>query len=283
MARISRVLSFQPRHPDAAVNSIPSRSEFLHRWFGWYVRRYQLAKHFHAVRLAKAGPVPSVPLHLPLMVVLNHASWWDPLVGWPLQDLFPGRSSFAPMDAAMLKKYGIFKQLGFYGVEQGTARGAVQFLRQSLQILEQPGTMLWITAQGEFVDPRKRPVELRRGIGHLVSRLAHAAVIPLALEYPFWTEKTPEALVHFGPLLETTGPSATPDDWTHRVSKALEAAQNDLAAAAMSRDPGRFTTLVGGTAGVGGMYDLGRRFLAMVRGKKFDPRHRSEAVVKTEE
>lgn len=262
---------------------LPQRSEFLIRWFGWYVQRYQLAKHFHAVRLSKAGPVPTVPLDLPLIVVLNHASWWDPLIGWPLLKFFPNRVSYAPMDAAMLKKYAIFQKLGCYGVEAGTSRGAVLFLKLSEAILKQPGAMIWLTAQGEFVDPRRRPVELRRGIGHLLHRLPRAGVLPLAIEYTFWTEKTPEALLHFGPLIETAGSTKSPDDWTATITTALESAQDDLATAGMSRDPSRFTTLVGGTAGVGGMYDLGRRFMAMVRGTKFNPAHQTEGTERTGE
>lgn len=261
------------RPPNAEAGLIPLRSAFLLRWFGWYVRRHQLGKSFHALRLDREGRPPNVPRDLPLVVVLNHASWWDPLAGWPLQDFFPGRTSYAPIEAAMLKKYAIFRKLGFYGVEPGTARGAVQFLRVSEAILRQPGSMIWLTAQGEFVDPRVRPVRLRPGIGHLLRRLPRLAVLPVAIEYVFWTEKTPEALFRFGSLIDSAGQTKTAEEWTAKVAEGLEAAQDGLAAAAMSRNPGRFDLILGGRAGVGGVYQTWGRLKAALTGRRYDPRH----------
>lgn len=252
---------------------VPSRSPTLYRWFDWYVRRYQLRKHFHAIRLDKNGLAPSVPTDLPLIIVANHGSWWDPLVGWPVQDFFPGRTSFAPIDADMLQKYRIFAKLGFYGVEQNTPRGAVQFLKTSEAILRHPGTSIWLTAQGEFVDVRKRPVVLRGGIGHLVHRLPQVAIVPFAIECTFWTEKTPEGLLHLGPLMILEGTTKRPDEWTDEIAVALEHAQDALAEAAMSRDPSRFDTLITGRACIGGVYDSWRRFTATMTGKRFDPTH----------
>ena len=57
------------------------------RGFTRYVRRY-LRRHFHAVRLVRAGR-PEAPAEGPLVIVLNHPSWWDPLVGAVLAGLFP--------------------------------------------------------------------------------------------------------------------------------------------------------------------------------------------------
>ena len=41
----------------------------------------------------------------------------------------------------------------------------------------------------------------------------------------------------------------------------------------MSRDPAKFTTLLAGKTGVGGVYDWWRRLKAWVRGRKFDASH----------
>ena len=101
--------------------SVPRRSDFLCRWFSWWVRGY-LEKHFHAVRLSR-GSRPNVSPDLPLIVALNHPSWWDPLMGVILAGLFPERTHFAPMDAQALARYSLFDKLGFYGVEQGTLAG----------------------------------------------------------------------------------------------------------------------------------------------------------------
>ena len=65
--------------------------------------------------------------------------------------------------------------------------------------------MLWITAEGSFTDARTRPVRLRPGLAHLARRVPGATIVPLALEYPFWDERTPEALCRFGTPMESGG------------------------------------------------------------------------------
>jgi 1-acyl-sn-glycerol-3-phosphate acyltransferase len=253
--------------PRVAANAaIPQRSEFLCRWFSWWVRGY-LAKHFHAVRLA-CGTQLSVPADAPLVIVLNHPSWWDPLIGVVLAGLFPERTHYAPMDARMLNRYRLFKKLGFYGVEQGS-RGAAAFLRTSVAILSQPGATVWITAQGRFADPRVRPPGLRSGVGHLVQRLPHGFMVPLALEYPFWEERLPEALARFGfPVPVGAGVGLSASESVERIEVGLAATQDALTADALWRDPAAFITLLRGKVGIGGIYDRWRRFAARLRGER---------------
>jgi 1-acyl-sn-glycerol-3-phosphate acyltransferase len=240
--------------------------------FTRYSKGY-LRRNFHAVRLARATR-PVDPGTGPLVVVLNHPSWWDPLVALVLAELFPQRAHFGPIDAAALGKYRFFEWLGFYGVEQGTRRGALAFLRTSLAVLARPGSALWITAQGRFTDPRDRPVKLREGVGHLVRRLEGGTVLPLALEYPFWEERYPEALARFGePIPIGHGGGCSVVEWMSRIEAGLTRAQDALAADARQRRAEAFETLVGGKAGVGGVYDLWRRLKALLTGRRFRAEH----------
>lgn len=257
--------------------SVPRRSDFLCRWFSWWVRGY-LEKHFHAVRLSR-GSRPNVSPDLPLIVALNHPSWWDPLMGVILAGLFPERTHFAPMDAQALARYSLFDKLGFYGVEQGTLRGAIAFLRTTASILAQPKSAVWITVQGQFTDTRVRPSRLRPGIGHIARRLSQGMVVPLALEYPFWEERLPEALARFGePILIERGQNLSAAEWVERIEANLAAAQDALLADALSRDPSAFETLVQGKVAIGGVYDGWRRFRASLRGERFQAEHASEGV-----
>ena len=59
-------------------SELPHRHLWLVRLFQWYARRY-VRKHFHAVRLSKFGQM--VPTsNEPLLIVLNHPAWWDPMI-----------------------------------------------------------------------------------------------------------------------------------------------------------------------------------------------------------
>ncbi len=258
----------------AAAAPLPRRSAWLFALFRRYTRRY-LRRHFHAVRVSRAGPAPDL-LPDPLVVVANHPSWWDPLVGLVLTEFMQeSRVHYGPIDVHGLTQYPFLERRGFFGVEVGTTRGSLAFLRQSQAILSRPESVLWITPQGEFVDPRERPVRLKQGIGHLACRLSAASIVPLALEYPFWNDRCPEALARFGePITITASRSATPRVWTSRIEQAMEKTQDQLAEEARRRDPAAFLTVVGGTSGVGGLYDSWRRLRSAIRGESFHPEHR---------
>jgi 1-acyl-sn-glycerol-3-phosphate acyltransferase len=234
--------------------------------FGRYCERY-LTQHFHAVRLSKSQRPDPVALHgKPLIVYCNHPSWWDPLICLQLAALlFPDRAHYGPIDAAGLNKYRFFEKLGFFGVEPGGARGARRFLAVSQEILARPDTALWIAAEGRFSDPRERPVRLRSGIGHLASRVRDAVLLPLAIEYPFWEERSPEALARFGEEIPTGDADLGAADWTPILEEGLESALDALAAEALARDIPRFETLLAGGAGRGGIHDVWRRLKARVR------------------
>jgi 1-acyl-sn-glycerol-3-phosphate acyltransferase len=269
------VMKVSRTRPAPDCNLVPTRSDFLVRGFRWWVRGY-LERHFHAVRLSR-GSRPNVSPERPLVIVLNHPSWWDPLIGIFLAGLFPERIHYAPMDAKALTRYKLFEKLGFYGVEPGTAHGGISFMRTTMAILSQPRSAVWITAQGRFTDPRVRPPELLPGVAHIARRLSQGAIVTLALEYPFWEERLPEALVRFGELMMIErGARLSASERVERIEENLAAVQDALMADALSRDPTKFESLLTGKVAIGGLYDRWRRILAWRSGERFQAEHGSE-------
>jgi hypothetical protein len=105
-----------------------------------------------------------------------------------------------------------------------------------------------------------------------MARLEGVVAIPLALEYPFWTERLPEAMCRFGEPFEG-GDGASVASWQARLEEGLTLTMDALAADAVARDPGRFELVLRGQSGVGGIYDLFRRARAAARGERFEPEH----------
>jgi 1-acyl-sn-glycerol-3-phosphate acyltransferase len=257
---------------------VPQVSPFLLRLFAAYARRY-MRRTFHAVRLSRTGK-PSQAPDLPLLLYFNHPSWWDPLLGLLLATtLFPERTHYAPIEASALARYRFFSRLGFFGVDSGSMRGAVTFLNIGKTILAQPRTAFWITPQGCFTDPRQRPVRLQSGLGYLARHLDHGMLLPLAIEYPFWQERFPEALVRFGtPIQVVSYPDYSVTEWTRLLATQLEATQDTLAHEACQRDPEAFDVLLGGRSGIGGVYDFWRSWRARLRGERFHKSHGGDGV-----
>jgi 1-acyl-sn-glycerol-3-phosphate acyltransferase len=240
-------------------------------------RRY-FTRHMNALRVASWG-MPAVPASGPVIVYSNHPAWWDAALYIIAADrFFPACESYAPIDAAMLRQYGIFGRIGAFGVDLDSPRGAADFLRIGAEILSSPNRALWITAQGRFSDVRERPLGLKPGVARLIERAPGCTILPLAIEYGFWLERGAEAFMAFGQpmrgqdLLNLARPARL-----QHLEAELTATLDHLSADVQSRDAARFRAMIEGRAGIGGIYDGWRRMAAALRGRAFDPSHEGRA------
>ncbi|MCJ2092357.1 lysophospholipid acyltransferase family protein [Methylobacterium sp. J-072] len=242
----------------------------MEAWFERYLHR-----HFDALRMPLWSEKPAPTHPGPLVIYCNHPAWWDAAVIIVLSGrLYPKRENRAPFDAAMLARYRVFERIGAFRVDLDSPRGAAQFLAAARAILTRSGTALWITAQGQFVDVRVRPLGLRPGVARLAELAPDALFVPLALEYAFWDERGAEAFAAFGPGIPGTELAALPRAARlARLEADLTATLDRLSADVISREPERFQALVAGRKGVGGVYDLWRRLAARLAGRRFDPAH----------
>lgn len=211
----------------------PRISAPLLRFFRRYVRWY-LARQFSFVGLSRSE-LTGIQLDddRPVIVYLNHPSWWDPLVCLQLAARwFRDRPAFAPMDAAQLRRYRILRSVGMFGVEQNSARGAAQFLRVSKRVLAQKGAMLWLTPQGRFADPRERPLRFAPGLSRLLPHAPDAWLVPLAIEYSFGANRKPGVLMRLGePARAEDLLAAFPDhvERSAELERRLAATMDELA------------------------------------------------------
>ncbi|MEM1060868.1 MAG: lysophospholipid acyltransferase family protein, partial [Planctomycetota bacterium] len=171
-------------------------------WLAWGFQKYcawYVPRHFHAVRLQvddSTGDPFATPG--PVVCYMNHAGWWDLVVGFGIAPAFwTGRTAYSPIDAAALEAYPLFNKLGLFPVERSAA-GLRKFLRTSRAILANDDAAYWITPQGRFADPRERPLEFDPGLGHLAKSSPGLTLVPIAVEYVFWNETLPEALIRVG-------------------------------------------------------------------------------------
>jgi len=253
----------------AIAPDVPPISGMTLRFFTRIVRRY-FRRHFRSVMAQHAGLLSAASG--PLIVYANHSSWWDPMMCVLLaQSLMPGRHHYAPMDAEALARYPMLRKLGIFPVETTTPRGAAQFLRTGEAILRDGG-VLWVTPQGRFADPRAWPLAFKPGLAALALRVPEATILPMAIEYTFWDERLPEALLHVAPKVNLE-PSATTESANKQLEAELAVAVLALQAASIERDASVFQVLLQGSRGAGGFYALGRRLRALFGGRRFPQDH----------
>ena len=274
--RPARSPSRAPSSTPAAAPRHPSRG--ILRFFDIYLSLY-IPFHFNALRLACPERFPLDTR--PLIVCINHPSWWDPLTSILLSRfLLRGADHYAPIDAESLTRYSILAKLGLFPVEQGTPRGAVQFLRAAQHILSDPNSLLWLTPQGGFTDVRARPIVFKAGLASLIKRLDEITVVPLAYEYTFWNQARPEILTLCGqPLHFTRGKldarllrdriALQSSDAGEQVAHALASTSDELATLAGTRDPSHFTTVMAGDAELGTPRRLGRSLRAAIQARQY--------------
>jgi 1-acyl-sn-glycerol-3-phosphate acyltransferase len=253
----------------------PRVPHWLQNGFHRFLNRY-LRKQFHAIGLASASRVETtIDKTQPLIVYVNHPSWWDPLTAHFLNHvLFPDRQFYAPIDAKALEQYSVFSKLGFYGVASDTSRGAADFLQVSRGILATPGTSIWLTPEGRFADVRDRDSSLMPGLSHLCQSMSHGTVLPLAMEYVFWDEKLPVCLTLQGQMIRVADfANHSKSQWSEMLTDRLRSAQDELGQLAIARQSDPFDDLLVGHRGAGGAYDLMRRMKSRLSGRTFHAAH----------
>jgi 1-acyl-sn-glycerol-3-phosphate acyltransferase len=239
------------------------------RFFAWYVRR-MFAGKFHAFRIATGTRqvLASLADHAgPAIVVMNHSSWWDPLVALMLgHHLCPLRTGCAPMDSRELAKFGILKKLGIFGIDPDDARSLPAMSRYVLDRFstDQRAT-LWITPQGRFMDPRE-PVVLRPGAAAIAARASKVRVVSLSVEFAFWVDQKPEVFTRLAEVPAPASPSTA--HWHSAMTEAMQTNADALAQLVRARDAAAFEHLLASDAPRDGSINPAMDLWLRLRGKK---------------
>ena len=236
--------------------------------FRWWVTR-MVRKHFTALRVSEESGAALDSLRTserPHIVAMNHQSWWDPIVGLVLsRELCEDRAGLAPMDREMLERFGVFRKVGVFGIDPDDPK-SLSAMREYVRAFfdEQPGGVLWLTPQGEFADPRA-PIRLRPGVSAIASDTEGVVVVSVAIEYVYWLDKKPEALL-LASIVEPPDEPSLPG-WHRTITRAMRSDNERLAELATARDPAHFTSLLdSGGGGTSFFYNLWLR----LRGRPTD-------------
>lgn len=234
--------------------------------FIWYVTQRLIPSRFHALRIATdsvdtANAIDRVAD--PVIIVMNHQSWWDPMIGLALAaKLWPSRRGIAPMDATQLEKFAILRKIGIFGIhpdDPASMSAMLEFVQTRFNSLPRPTLML--TPQGQFADIRS-PLVLRPGAAALAAKFPSCRVVSVAVEYAFWLDQKPEVLMRVQNISTPEVISTTA--WHRALTLGMQENAEALARLVIARDPAPFTTFLGGTGtGTNPFYDLWNR----LRGK----------------
>jgi 1-acyl-sn-glycerol-3-phosphate acyltransferase len=164
-----------------------------------------MRRRLRAVRLA--GLPRALPRDRPLVLVGNHASWWDPFVLREVQRrIRPAAPVYTVMLEAELARRPFFRRIGALGIDPASpvtvARAARALERR---VRARPDAVVLFFPQGRIWPSFRRPLGFRRGIELFTRRLAPCAVLPVGVHVEPLTAPAPMAFAAAGTPLEVGG------------------------------------------------------------------------------
>lgn len=228
---------------------VPARpSRGFRRFFSGYASR-MIRRKFHSALILKgdAGHITKLDsFEGPVILLMTHASWWDPLVGLLIwRSFIPSRELLVPMDAKELKRFDFFRRLGMFGIDPDDPDSLEAMRTYVLDRFEatEARPTLGLTPQGRFTDSRAT-MRLRPGAASIAASCPDAPrVVAVAVEYPFWQDKHPELLMSMTPVEGPGHDPPTTGDWHRTMTVAMEDAAGRLATASIRRDLAAFEAI----------------------------------------
>lgn len=222
----------------------------------WGLVRSAVWSHFDRVWLKVEGALPQ-PAGGPLIVYMNHPSWWDGYMAHLLNHLVL-RRAFRPyvmMEEPQLRRYRFFSWSGAFSVDRHDARSAMRSVAYvAQQLAGARPACLYIFPQGAITPTDRRPIAVFGGLAHVVRRCGGATLWPVALRYEFRGEQRPEALIRAGPAHYASAESS-PRALTAEAAARLTAACDALRAEYTAGDLAGYRALLRGRPGVNRLFD----------------------------
>jgi 1-acyl-sn-glycerol-3-phosphate acyltransferase len=199
----------------------------------WALVRAALWSHFDRVWLRVEGPRPH-PADGPLIIYLNHPSWWDGYMAFILSRMVLGDQfqGYLMMEEQELRRYRFFTWSGCFSVDRHDARSAARSVAYISRLLaERRGRALVIFPQGEITPNDRRPIVTFAGAAHIARRAGGATLWPVALRYEFRGEQRPEAFIRAGPCHyapASAGARALSAEVGRRLTAAADALRDEI-------------------------------------------------------
>ena len=181
-----------------------TRSEFVTRWFSNHAK-CSLQKNFSKCSLTKESQIPTFEENIPVIAVSNHSSWWDALLGLYVGQYVFKKEMYGVFKEEQLRRYGIFRFVGAYSVDQESLGDVKEFLRYTHELLKDTSRLLWIYPQGTLSSNNILPFDFKKGFANIAARFKKVHIFKMVVSYDFWIEPKPEIVIDFLPL-ETLEP-----------------------------------------------------------------------------
>ncbi|PTL40429.1 lysophospholipid acyltransferase family protein [Alkalicoccus saliphilus] len=213
-----------------------------------------LKNKFHGIyNSPESSPLPEKGS----IIIMNHSSWWDPLILFYLNSSKWKTNGIAMMDEKGLNRFPFFSKLGAFSVKASSPASVRQSLKYAAEELRN-GRHLFLFPQGKEVPLEHRPLAISPGTGYLKFLVPEAPVVPVAFYHGLFHHQMPEWYIQTGaPVLGA--PSWGRKRWTQAAEEALEKEMNSLRNKVLSNQP--FIPLMHGREGTADKFEKWKKKL----------------------
>lgn len=244
--------------PAIPANHIPIAQELIYHTLVLPACRRQ----FSRIWLKLEGPPPH-PADGPLIVYLNHTSWWDAYMLFLIYYRLLSRDfqNFILMEEKQLRPYRFFSWCGAFSIDRkrpGETERSVAYISQKLR--QRRSRILWMFPQGNIVPNDLRPLVIYPGIARIIQQVDQATLWPIGLRYEFRGVQAPEAFISAGPYHAVNGAGneqTLVEEITQRLTTTLDHLRDDV----MHDRLDGYQTLIRGRRGIDQTFD---RLLALL-------------------
>lgn len=235
----------------------PLGDELLYRLFA----RWSVWSSFDRVWLQVEGPLPTPERTGPLILYLNHSSWWDGYLMYIIHRVvLAGRyDAHLLMEERQLRAYRFFTWSGAFSVNRHDPEEARRSQQYAANLLrERPNRAIFIFPQGRIVPNDQRPLVTYPGIARIIALAGEVTLCPVALRYEFLGQQWPHAFIRLGPAHRPADPQDTAGtlaEITARLTASADALRDDVVGQRMDR----FRPLLRGRLGIDKSWDAVRR------------------------
>jgi 1-acyl-sn-glycerol-3-phosphate acyltransferase len=173
----------------------------LYVYFRWLARRA-----FHTISARGIEMLRNLPADRPVIIFCNHTNWWDAVMIYLLTREMKHKACYCMMEEKQMTHYRFFAWLGAFSVDLSSPIRSAAALRYAQRLLQVNETAIFIFPQGRICR-RNEMIEVKPGTEYLAKSAPRAMLVPLAMNYEFFREDRPNALIEVGqpfPGLECT-------------------------------------------------------------------------------
>lgn len=176
-----------------------NKSKWFEKVFAVYNRNL-LKRRFHSLNVLGLDSFEKRNKNFPLIIYINHSSWWDGLVIFEILKRFDFEN-YVMMEEKQLKKLWLFRKLGAFSVIRENPREAVKSIIYATSKLKNNAqTTLVIFPQGKIFPNDLRPIKFYSGVSRIVEKVKICNILPIGFRYESINYFKPQIFVNIGEM-----------------------------------------------------------------------------------